>query len=63
MNVELTDEQCTDLRGLLREALGDLSSEIAATDNPSYREGLRAKRASLEGVLSVLAVGDVATRS
>ena len=51
MKIELTDEQVTDLGDLLQGALGDLSSEIAATDNPVYREGLRARRASLEGVL------------
>jgi len=51
MKIELTDEQVADLGDLLRAALGDLSSEIAATDNPTYREGLRARRVSLEGVL------------
>ena len=51
MKIELTDEQVTDLGDLLQGALGDLSSEIAATDNASYRDGLRARRASLEGVL------------
>ncbi len=55
MRIELTDEQVSDLGNLLRGALGDLSSEIAATDNATYREGLRARRASLEGVLVLLA--------
>jgi hypothetical protein len=55
MHIELTDEQVADLGHLLRGALGDLSSEIAATDNAAYREGLRARRASLEGVLVLLA--------
>ena len=55
MHIELTDEQVSDLGDLLRGALGDLSSEIAATDNAAYREGLRARRASLEGVLVLLA--------
>jgi hypothetical protein len=57
MKIELTDEQGSDLGDLLREALGDLSSEIAATDNAGYREGLRARRASLEGVLALLGPG------
>ena len=57
MHIELTDEQVSDLRDLLRAALGDLSSEIAATDNAAYREGLRARRASLEGVLALLGLG------
>ena len=54
MKIELTGEQASDLGDLLRGALGDLSSEIAATDNPTYRDGLRARRASLEGVLGQL---------
>jgi len=58
MHIELTDEQVSDLRDLLRAALGDLSSEIAATDNAAYREGLRARRASLEGVLELLDLED-----
>lgn len=58
MHIELTDEQVSDLRDLLRAALGDLSSEIAATDNAAYREGLRARRGSLEGVLALLGLED-----
>ena len=50
MKIELTDDQRSALGELLREALGDLSSEIAATDNPAYRDGLRTRRLSLEGV-------------
>jgi hypothetical protein len=54
MKIEMTDEQVADLGDLLREALSDLTSEIAATDNPAYRDGLRARRVSLEGVLTQL---------
>ena len=54
MKIELTGEQVSDLGDLLQGALGDLSSEIAATDNAAYRDGLRARRASLEGVLAQL---------
>ncbi len=54
MKIELTEEQVADLGTLLRGALGDLSSEIAATDNAGYRDGLRARRVSLEGVLAQL---------
>ena len=60
MRIELTDQQCADLREVLHETLGDLSTEIAATDNASYRDGLRAKRDSLEGVLCDLVGDDVA---
>jgi len=57
MQIELTDDQRTDLRDLLQVTLGDMSSEIAGTDNASYREGLRHRRASLEGVLAQLGEG------
>ncbi len=57
MKIELTDEQVADLWELLQGALGDLSSEIAATDNPAYRDSLRARRTSLEGVLAQLGSG------
>ncbi len=59
MQIELTDEQASDLGEVLRSVLGDLSTEIAATDNANYREGLRARRASLEGVLAELGSGGV----
>jgi len=54
MKIELTDAQAADLAEFLRWALGDLSSEIAGTDNAAYRDGLRDRRASLEGVLELL---------
>jgi hypothetical protein len=51
MVIELTEEQCSELQRLLEASLGDLSSEIADTDNPQYREGLRQRRTVLESVL------------
>ena len=54
MNIELTESQRTELQELLRGSLADLSSEIADTDNPSYRNGLRERREVLESVLSQL---------
>lgn len=57
MQLDLTDEQANDLRELLRTSLGDLSTEIAGTDNAAYREGLRSRRASLEAVLTLLEAG------
>jgi hypothetical protein len=54
MNIELTESQRTELQELLRGSLADLSSEIADTDNPSYRNGLRDRREVLESVLSQL---------
>jgi hypothetical protein len=61
MQIELTEEQATDLAELLRGALGELSAEIAATDNAAYRGGLRARRTSLEGVLAKLGDATSAT--
>jgi len=54
MMIELTDAQRAELRELLRGSLSDLSSEIADTDNPGYRSGLRDRRDVLQSVLTVL---------
>jgi hypothetical protein len=54
MLIELTEEQCAELQRLLESSLGDLSSEIAGTDNAEYREGLRQRRSVLESVLFLL---------
>jgi hypothetical protein len=54
MNIELTEPQRTELQELLRGSLADLSSEIADTDNPGYRNGLRERRDVLQSVLSLL---------
>lgn len=43
-----------ELRDLLDGTLGDLSSEIADTDNPSYRAALRRRRERLERVRAAL---------
>jgi hypothetical protein len=54
MMIELTEAQQAELQQLLRGALADLSSEIADTDNPSYRDGLRDRREVLQSVLTLL---------
>ncbi len=54
MHIELTVEQCAELQRLLESSLGDLSTEIAATDNHEFREGLRERRRVLESVLYLL---------
>ncbi len=54
MLIELTEAQRTALQELLRTSLADLSSEIADTDNPGYRSGLRERREALQSVLSLL---------
>lgn len=54
MLIEVSGEQCAELRTLLKSSLGDLSSEIAGTDSPEYRHGLRQRRSVLESVLAQL---------
>ena len=50
MELTLTDEEATELRDLLDGSLGDLSSEIADTDNPGYRLTLKERRTHLQAV-------------
>ncbi len=51
MLIEISEEQSAELQRLLESSLGDLSSEIADTDNAEYRQGLRQRRTVLESVL------------
>jgi len=60
MELTLTDAQATELRDLLEGSLGDLSSEIADTDNPSYRLALKERRTRLQAVLAQLDAAGVA---
>jgi hypothetical protein len=46
----MTDAEAAELRDLLDGALGDLSSEIADTDNPGYRLLLKERRTRLQTV-------------
>jgi len=50
IRLELTMQEATHLRDLLDAAVSDLSPEIAATDNPEYRAGLRDRREHLRSV-------------
>ncbi len=51
MLIEISEEQSAELQRLLESSLGDLSTEIADTDNAEYRQGLRQRRTVLESVL------------
>ena len=53
--LHLTTDQEDELALLLDEALGDLSLEIAGTDNPRYREGLKQRRCHLGNIRAALA--------
>ena len=55
MELTLTESEATELRDLLDESLGDLSSEIADTDNPTYRLALKERRVRLQAVRAQLA--------
>jgi hypothetical protein len=55
MELTLTETEATELRDLLDGSLGDLSSEIADTDNPAYRLALKERRTQLQAVRAQLA--------
>ena len=55
MKLELNTRQALELYTLLRAALGDLSHEIAATDNYAFRAQLVERRDELESVKEELA--------
>jgi hypothetical protein len=59
MELILTDDEASELRNLLDGSLGDLSSEIADTDNPSYRLALKQRRVHLQAVRSRLLGGPI----
>ncbi|MGA2835287.1 MAG: hypothetical protein ABSF84_01690 [Acidimicrobiales bacterium] len=62
MQLTLTDSEATELRDLLDGALGDLSSEIADTDNAGYRASLKERREALRAVRAQLeSVGEATT--
>ena len=48
MELHLDDAQVTELHKLLTVALGELSSEIADTDNPAFQRMLRDRRHQLQ---------------
>ena len=54
MNVDLTQEVAEELRVTLGQVIGDMSSEIADTDNPAFRRELEARRERLRSVCSQL---------
>ena len=54
MIVELSEPLAEELRATLGEVLGDMSSEIADTDNPGYRRTLESRRELLRAIISQL---------
>jgi hypothetical protein len=54
MTLELSEDETELLRQILDAVLGDLSPEIADTDNPSYRRALRNRRDHVAALLNRL---------
>jgi hypothetical protein len=54
MQLNLTEEQAGELRSLLKQTLGEMSHEIADTDNAEYRAGLQQRRRCLREVADAL---------
>ena len=50
MHLQLSDDQARELDALLESTLGDLSYEIAASDNPRFRSALTERRRLLLGL-------------
>jgi hypothetical protein len=54
MTLELTRAEADELQGALGSYLSELRMEIADTDSYDYRQGLKARRTVLSGVLAKL---------
>ncbi|HEU4840675.1 MAG TPA: hypothetical protein VFT09_04505 [Ilumatobacteraceae bacterium] len=53
-HLQLEPDEVEALREVLHSAIRDLSPEIADTDNPEYRRGLKARRELLRTVVARL---------
>jgi hypothetical protein len=53
-HLQLEPDEVEALREVLHSAISDLSPEIADTDNPEYRRGLKARRELLRTVVARL---------
>jgi hypothetical protein len=54
MSLDLSQELAEELRVTLGQVIGDMSGEIADTDNPAFRRDLEARRERLRSVHSQL---------
>ncbi len=54
MILDLSQPLAEELRACLEEVIGDMSGEIADTDNPKYRRELEARRERLKSIHSQL---------
>ena len=53
-HLQLEPDEVEALREVLHSVISDLSPEIADTDNPEYRRGLKARRELLRTVVARL---------
>ena len=60
MELLLDNTQVIELQRLLADTLGELSSEIADTDNPAFQRMLRDRRHQLQTVLEQIEAQHVA---
>ena len=56
IELNLTEEELSNLTNVLAEYISDLSTEIADTDSMDYREKLKSERKLLQKILSELQV-------
>jgi len=54
MTIDLNPADAAVVHELLTARLGDMSTEIAATDNPTYRKMLRDRRDAVRRVVEAL---------
>jgi hypothetical protein len=54
VQLELNDEEAADLASVLDDVIGDLSPEIADTDNVAYRADLKRRRDHLRAIRAQL---------
>ena len=54
MILELPVPLADEMLETLEEVIGDLSTEIADTDNPTFRRNLKARRERLQSIRSLL---------
>jgi hypothetical protein len=57
-NLHLDRDAAEEFSSVLRSVLGDLSSEIADTDNAAFRRTLLERRRLLEGIAAQLTIPD-----
>jgi hypothetical protein len=61
MKLEISQEQAREILTLLDDTLREMSHEIAATENPTYRSGLIARRQLLSEVERAMRASVVAS--